>query len=74
MRTTKCCARSFSPGGGICVIPLGDRPSRFPSKYAMYEDSAIINVKNTDEKIRERDGFLEILSPPRKPKPSLGNS
>jgi hypothetical protein len=60
--------RSFSPGGGICVIPLGDRPSRFPSKYAMYEDSAVINVKATDEKIRERDGFLEILAPPRKPK------
>jgi hypothetical protein len=60
--------RSFSPGGGICVIPLGDRPSRFPSKYAMYEEGAIINVKNTDEKIRERDGFLEILAPPRKPK------
>ncbi len=60
--------RSFSPGGGVCVIPLGDRPSRFPSKYAMYEDSAIINVKATDDRIRERDGFLEILSPPRKPK------
>ncbi len=60
--------RSFSPGGGICLIPLGDRPSRFPSKYAMYEDSAIINVRNTDEKIRERDGFLEILAPPRKSK------
>jgi hypothetical protein len=60
--------RSFSPGGGICVIPLGGRPSRFPSKFAMYEDSAIINVKATDERIRERDGFLEILAPPRKPK------
>jgi hypothetical protein len=60
--------RSFSPGGGICVIPLGDRPSRFPSKYAMYEDSAIINVRATDANIRERDGFLEILAPPRKPK------
>ena len=60
--------RSFSPGGGICVIPLGDRPSRFPSKYAMYEDSAVINVRNKDDFIRERDGFLEILAPPRKPK------
>jgi len=60
--------RSFSPGGGICLIPLGKHPSRFPSKYVMYEDSAIINVRNTDEKIRERDGFLEILAPPRKPK------
>jgi hypothetical protein len=60
--------RSFSPGGGIVVIPLGDRPSRFPSKYALYEDGAIINVKAKDDKIRERDGFLEILGPPRKPK------
>lgn len=60
--------RSFSPGGGICLVPLGPRLSRFPSKYAMYEDSAIINVRNTDDKIRERDGFLEILGPPRKPK------
>lgn len=60
--------RSFSPGGGICLVPLGEHPSRFPAKYAMYEDGAIINVRNTDEKIRERDGFLEILAPPRKPK------
>jgi hypothetical protein len=60
--------RSFSPGGGICVIPLGDRPSRFPSKYAMYEDGAVINVRAKDDNIRERDGFLEILAPPRKPK------
>jgi hypothetical protein len=60
--------RSFSPGGGICVVPLGDRPSRFPSKYAMYEDGAIINVRAKDDNIRERDGFLEILAPPRKPK------
>jgi hypothetical protein len=60
--------RSFSPGGGICVVPLGDRPSRFPGKYALYEDGAVINVKAKDEKVRERDGCLEILGPPRKPK------
>jgi hypothetical protein len=60
--------RSFSPGGGICVVSLGDRPSRFPGKYALYEDGAVINVKAKDEKVRERDGCLEILGPPRKPK------
>lgn len=59
--------RSFSPGGGICLVPLGGA-SRFPSKYALYEDRATINVGNVDDKIRERDGFLEILAPPRKPK------
>ncbi len=59
--------RSFSPGGGICLIPLAGI-SRFPSKYALYEDGGIINVRASDEQIRERDGFLEILAPPRKPK------
>jgi len=65
--------RSFSPGGGICLVPLAGK-SRFPSKYAMYEDSAIINVRNQDEQIRERDGFLEILAPPRKPKLGFDSS
>jgi hypothetical protein len=60
--------RSFSPGGGICVIPLGDQPSRFPGKYAMYEEGTVINVKPTDGNIRVRDGFVEIVAPPRKPK------
>jgi hypothetical protein len=60
--------RSFSPGGGICVVPLGDRPSRFPGKYALYEDSAVINVRAKDDRIRERDGYIEILASPRKPK------
>lgn len=60
--------RSFSPGGGIALVPLGDRPSKFPSKYAMYEESTTINVRNADERIRERNGFLEVLAPPRKPK------
>jgi len=59
--------RSFSPGGGIGVIPLAGI-SRFPSKYALYEDGGLINVKATDEQIRERDGCIEILAPPRKPK------
>lgn len=59
--------RSFAVGGGICVVPLEGK-SRFPSKYALYEDGGIINVKAKDDSIRERDGFLEILGPPRKPK------
>jgi hypothetical protein len=60
--------RSFSPGGGVIVIPLGDRPSRFPGKYALYEESAVINVRVKDDNLRERDGFVEVLAPPRKPK------
>jgi len=59
--------RSFALGGGICLIPLEGK-SRFPSKYALYEDGPLINVRAKDDNIRERDGFLEILGPPRKPK------
>lgn len=59
--------RSFSPGGGTCFIPLEGR-SRFPGKYAMYEDRGVINVNNKDDNIRQRGGFLEIKAPPRKPK------
>ncbi|MFM7057893.1 MAG: serine hydrolase domain-containing protein [Planctomycetota bacterium] len=60
--------RSFHPQPGICVIPLGDRPSRFPSKYVMYEEDGGINPKAVDPQIRERDGVLEIHGPPRRPK------
>jgi CubicO group peptidase (beta-lactamase class C family) len=59
--------RSFAIGGGICVIPLEGK-SRFPSKFAIYEDRGVINVATKDDNIRERDGCLEILGPPRKPK------
>lgn len=60
--------RSFSPGGGICVVPLGDRPSRFPGKYVLYEEGTLLNVRANDPNVRERDGCLEVLAPPRKPK------
>jgi hypothetical protein len=59
--------RSFAIGGGIALIPLAGK-SRFPSKYALYEEGGLINVKATDANIRERDGFLEVLAAPRKPK------
>jgi CubicO group peptidase (beta-lactamase class C family) len=59
--------RSFAQGGGICFIPLEGK-SRFPGKYVLYEDGPQINVKAQDDNIRERDGFLEVLGPPRRPK------
>jgi CubicO group peptidase (beta-lactamase class C family) len=48
--------RSFALGGGICLVPLEGK-SRFPSKYALYEEGGLINVKAKDDNIRERDGF-----------------
>jgi len=69
-RTVEYChwGRSFSPGGGICLIPRGETPSRFPAGYVMYEESAILNANNEDPLIRQRGRFVEILAPPRRPK------
>lgn len=60
-------SRTFAQGEGICVIPLAGQ-SRFPNKYVMYEEGALINARPVDPNIRIRDGFLEILAAPRRPK------
>ena len=63
-------SRTFAVGRGICVIPL-TTPSRFPKSYVMYEEGSLINMSPEDPNIRVRDGFLEILGTPRKPKLGL---
>jgi hypothetical protein len=59
--------RTLAKGGGICVIPLGDY-SRFPNSYVMYGPDDVIQYQPEDPNIRTRNGFLEILAPPRHPK------
>jgi hypothetical protein len=49
------------------VIPISET-SRFPNHYVMYEEGALINARPEDDQIRIRDGFLEVLGAPRKPK------
>ena len=68
-QTTEWChwSRTFAVGRGICLIPLTS-PSRFPNYYVMYEEGTLINMHPEDPSIRVRDGFLEILKTPRKPK------
>jgi hypothetical protein len=68
-KTTEWChwSRTFAIGQGICVIPLTE-PSRFPNGYVMYEEGSLINMRPEDPNIRVRDGHLEILGTPRKPK------
>lgn len=68
-RTTEWChwSRTFALGNGICVIPMTS-PSRFPNGYVMYEDGNQINYRPEDPQIRMRDGYLEILGVPRRPK------
>lgn len=68
-KTTEWChwSRTFVVGHGICVIPLTE-PSRFPNSYVMYEEGSVINMRPEDPNIRIRDGYLEILGTPRKPK------
>lgn len=60
-------SRTFAVGRGICVVPLTS-PGRFPKGYVMYEEGSLINFAPDDPNIHVRDGFLEILATPRKPK------
>ncbi len=60
-------SRTFARGGGICLIPLTPH-SRFPGKYIMYGPGPVMNYRPNDPNIRVRDGFLEILGTPKRPK------
>ncbi len=68
-RATEWChwSRTFAEGQGICVIPLSPH-SRFPNDYVRYERGNLVNIAPEDPMIRNRDGFLEILGPPKQPK------
>ncbi len=64
-----CChwSRTLAVGGGIVLIPLSP-VSRFPNRYVMYGPGSVINFRPEDIKIRVREGFLEILGAPARPK------
>jgi hypothetical protein len=57
-------SRTLAVGGGICVIPVTPH-GRFPNNYVMYEERSLINPRPVDPNIRMRDGFLEIIGPPK---------
>ena len=59
--------RTFAVGGGICVIPLTQN-SRFPKKYIMYGPGPVMNYQPNDPNVRVRDGMLEIIGTPKRPK------
>lgn len=60
-------SRTFGVGKGIVLVPLAG-VSKFPKSYVMYEGRSLIQMHPEDPAIRERDGFLEILSAPQFPK------
>jgi len=60
-------SRTLADGGGICLIPLTPN-SRFPNKYAMYEQGPLINYRPQDPNVGIRDGFLEVVGTPKYPK------
>ena len=68
-QTTRWChwSRTMALGHGICLIPLTE-PSRFPAKYVLYGPGSTINFAPKDLNIRVRDGFLEIIDTPNRPK------
>ncbi|MBK28634.1 MAG: hypothetical protein CMO77_07345 [Verrucomicrobiales bacterium] len=59
--------RTFVHGQGICVVPV-TKHSRMPRKHVIYENGTTVNFLPEDEKITQRDGYVLVEGPPRKPK------
>ena len=59
--------RTFVHGQGICIVPVTEY-SRMPRKHVIYENGTTINFLPDDEKISQRDGYVLVEGPPRKPK------
>ncbi len=68
-KPVSCChwSRTLAAGGGIGLIPLTPE-SRFPKSYLMYGPGSVMDFQPEDPNIRVRDGFLEILGTPARPK------
>ena len=60
-------SRTFVHGQGICVVPVTEH-SRMPRKHVIYENGTTINFLPEDEKITQRNGYVIVQGPPRKPK------
>jgi hypothetical protein len=61
-------SRTFADEGGICLVPLKN-PSRYPLGYAVYTASEALNFHpDAEPNVRVRDGILEIIGVPSRPK------
>lgn len=64
-------SRTFAKHGGIAIVPLTPKLSRFPNHYIMYQESGIINFLPEDPNIEKSGDFLIIKGPPAFPKLGL---
>ena len=61
-------SRTFAKGGGISLTPLNPH-SRYPKGYLIYGPGKVMDYNPADEpNVRVRDGVLEIIGPPSRPK------
>jgi hypothetical protein len=61
-------SRTFVKGGGISLTPLNPN-SRYPKGYLVYGPGEVMDFDPEEEpNIRTRDGILEIIGPPGRPK------
>jgi hypothetical protein len=61
-------SRTFAEGGGICLVPLNPQ-SRYPLGYIIYGPGDVLDFRPKEEpNLRIRNGILEIIGPPSRPK------
>ena len=64
-------SRTFARGHGIGVVPLTPKLSHYPKQYVMSGPGPAITIQPEDPAIRLREGFLEVLDTPARPKLSF---
>ncbi len=67
-------SRTFAKGGGISLTPLNPN-SRFPKGYIVYGPGNVMDFMPADEPSTGiREGILEIIAPPTRPKFVMDNT
>jgi hypothetical protein len=61
-------SRTFAKHGGIGIVPLTPKLSRYPNFYTLHQDRAQVSLKPVDPKIRQVGEFLVVEGPPAFPK------
>ena len=67
-------SRTLAKGNGICLVPLNPH-TRYPKGYIIYGPGAVLDFLPAKEpNIHVRNGVLELLGPPSRPKLAIDAS
>ncbi|MEM0896683.1 MAG: hypothetical protein AAGJ79_07330 [Verrucomicrobiota bacterium] len=61
-------SRTFARGGGLVIVPVDEKPRRFPQSWVLYQGRGVIDFQPNDAAVVRHDRFLQINSAAARPK------